>query len=414
MNLAYSIFVAVVWFLSTYFMIVFMLLLLTKKKSLFTSPEHSIGELPIVSIIVPAYNEEKTIADSIASLRKVDYPVDKLDIIIINDGSKDRTSEAVRFCLKTDDPIRFIDNKVNKGKAACLNQGIQLSKGEFVATMDSDSEVAEDVFRKTIPYFKNRKVGAVTVSVEVKNPRNLLEKMVDIEYIVGLSLSLKALSFLNAVHVTPGPFSIYRKSMLDKIGYFDTENITEDLEIAYRIQKGGYVIENCTTTKVRTVIPSTMKGLYVQRKRWYTGGLMTLSKHRDIIFNSSYGMFGITVPYTFLLTMLGLGLFGYSIFLVIKNIVKSLSFYSLTDFNFFSHLFPLDIDPLMMSSLTFFGTISVMFTIVGAIACLKISGKAMREKMVGIMGFTFMFFFYQVFWASSIYNVLLGRKVRWR
>jgi hypothetical protein len=90
------------------------------------------------------------------------------------------------------------------------------------------------------------------------------------------------------------------------------------------------------------------------------------------------------------------------------------SLYSLTNFNFFSHIFPLELDPLLMSSLTFFGIISMMFTVLGAIACLRISRKVLLEKLIGLIGFTFLFFLYQVFWAASIFNVVLGRKVRWR
>jgi cellulose synthase/poly-beta-1,6-N-acetylglucosamine synthase-like glycosyltransferase len=415
MNIAYSLMVTFVWFLSTYFMVVFLLILVSQKRKIFTEPYMSKScELPAVSIIVPAYNEESTIAHSIASLRKIDYPAKKLEIIIVSDGSKDRTSKIVRENLKKDDNIIFLDNRQNKGKAACLNQAILLSKGEFVACMDADSEVATDILIKTLPYFQDRKVGAVTVSVEVKDPKNLLEKIIDIEYIIGLSLSLKALSFINAVHVTPGPFSIYRRTAIEKVGLFDITSITEDLEIAYRIQKHRFRIENCTTTKVRTVIPRTLKSLYVQRKRWYSGALLTLMKHKEMIFNSRMGLFSIVMPYTFLLTIMGFFLFGYSIFLLFKNMLSWISLYSLTNFNFFSHLFHPELDLLNISSLSFFGIISLCFTVFGAIFCLRLTNKEIKQKFTGLVGFMLLFFLYQIFWASSYYSVIFKRRLKWR
>ncbi|MCX6709829.1 MAG: glycosyltransferase family 2 protein [Candidatus Woesearchaeota archaeon] len=371
MNIAYLIFVMTVWFLSTYFMVVLFLVLLTRKNELYSSPKlESKNALPKVSIIVPAYNEGKKIFDSLSSLKKIDYPKKLLEIIIVNDGSKDNTSSVVRKNLSRE--------------------------------------------IKMLPFFNDSKVGAVTVSVEVKNPKNFLEKIIEIEYVIGLSLSLKALSFFNAVHVTPGPFSMYLASALKKIGLFDEKSITEDLEIAYRLQKGHYKIENCTTTRVRTVIPNTLKSLYIQRKRWYSGSLMTIFQHRDVIFDSKIGAFAFVTPYNYVLISLGLSLFFYSAYLLLKNIAKTISFFSLTNFNFFSHLNLKYFDILSINSLTFFGLTSFLITVIGAIICLRLAKKDLRKKAVGMAGYIFLFFLYQVFWASSFYSVLFGRKVKWR
>src|SRR3989338_5489127 len=245
MMLGYSILVHIVWFLSTYFIIVFLLTLLKNKGNLYKSPKFGKNdELPKASIVISAYNEEKKIAESIESLKGIDYPKELYEVIIVNDGSKDKTRDvAIKYADGKN--IIFIDNVENKGKAACLNQGIKIAKGGYVACMDADSIVSKDILRKTIPYFNDSKTGAVTVSVEVKNANNFLQRIIQLEYLLGLSLFLKVFSSFNCVHVTPGPFSIYRKSMLENIGYFDKGNITEDLEIAYRIHKYGYKIRNC-------------------------------------------------------------------------------------------------------------------------------------------------------------------------
>ncbi len=410
MNIIYSILVVSVWFLSTYFIIVLILTLLSKRSSIYEHPLQQ-EELPKVSIVVSAYNEEKNIATCIKSFENTDYPREKLQLIIVNDGSTDKTVETIRKIIDGTEII-LIDNKINKGKAACLNEGIKKATGMFVACMDADSEITPNTIRKTIPYFKDRKIAAVTVTVEVKDPKNLIEQIIDIEYLIGLSMSLKALSFFDTIHVTPGPFSIYRKSVLDEIGGFDPKNITEDLEIAFRIQKCKYRIENCASAKVRTVTPNTLKKLYAQRKRWYSGALITMLQHNDIIFNRNLGFFGYAIPYMFLLIFAGLALFVYGLVLVIQNLFKFFSYYSLTNFNFLSHLKP-SFDLLSFSSLTLFGTTSFLFALISAVICIKLSKVGVRKRIFGIIGFFFLFLLYQIFWAASIYYVLFRRKVRW-
>jgi len=413
MNLIYSLIVSLVWFLSTYFNVVFLLALLSRKDELLKFPKlKGNQELPKVSIIVPAYNEESTIEQSIASLNKIDYPKDKLEIIIVNDGSRDNTGKIVNGLKGRS--ILFIDNKDNKGKAARLNQGIEESTGELIACMDADSEVQSDILKKTTPYFRNKKIGAVTVTVEVKDAKNFLQKIVAVEYAIGLSLFLKVLSYFSAVHVTPGPFSIYKKEVLEKIGRFDTKSIVEDLEIAYRLQKGGYRIACCIATKVRTITPETFKSLHKQRKRWYSGAIYTIIKHRNVVLNSKIGYFSYIVPYVFLLIFLGLFLFAFSVYLGVYHLIRSISFFSLTNFNFLSYMTLNKFDFLTLSTLSFFGITAIATTILSMYICMKLSSIKIKKNLAGVVGFPFIFFLYQIFWASSILAVILRKKVGWK
>ena len=197
MNIGYTILVYTVWFLSTYFIVVFLLALLKNKDKLYYSPNLDKNKkLPKVSIVISAYNEENKISDSIKSLRLLDYPKDLYEVIIVNDGSTDKTKDAIAKYADGKNII-FVDNKKNKGKAACLNQGISVAKGDYVACMDADSVVSKDILKKTIPYFKNDEIGAVTVSVEVKHVNNFLQKIIQLEYILGLSLLLRIFSSFN-------------------------------------------------------------------------------------------------------------------------------------------------------------------------------------------------------------------------
>jgi len=412
MDIGYALLVHVVWLLSTYFIIVFLLTLLKNRNQLYDSPalDHS-KELPKVSIIMSAYNEEETISDSIDSLNAIDYPKDKYEVIIVNDGSKDRTREVV-LGYADQSNIIFIDNAKNKGKAACLNQGLEIAKGNYVACVDADSMVSKDILKKTIPYFQDRNMGSVTVSVQVKHTNNFLQRVIQIEYMLGLSLFLKIFSSFNCVHVTPGPFSIYRKSLLDKIGYFDVDNITEDLEIAYRIHKSGYKIANCMDTYVRTIIPENLMSLYRQRKRWYSGALMTFWQHKDIMLRKKAGLFGFFVPFNYSLIFLGLGLFVFSLYLLASSVIRNISLYSFTNYNFFSNIL-WGFDPLRTSILSIFVLSSIVTTVILISFGIKVIRNNSRKKVSIYFGYFLLFFMYQFFWLTSFFLVLFRRKVRW-
>ena len=411
MNIYYGILVHVVWFLSTYFVIVFLLALLDNRKRLYQSPATESGWIKDkISIIVPAYNEEETIKDCIESLKKIDYPKELYEVMIVNDGSKDGTAEIAKEYAKGN--IILIDNEKNKGKAACLNQGIKNAKGKFIACMDADTIVPEDILKKTIPYFNDEKVGSVTVSVEVRYAKNFLQKIIQLEYVLGLSLFLKVLSFFNCVHVTPGPFSVYRKDLIERIGYFDVASITEDLEIAYRIHKSGYKIANCMTASVKTITPDNLNGLYIQRKRWYSGALITFWKHKDIVIKNKTGLFGYFIPYNFALIISGLGLFFFSLYLTFSNMAKNLSYYSLTNYNFFSNL-TFDVDILNISIFMFFGISGVVGMILLLTYGLKFS-KTAKKGLTSYFGYFMLFFLYQAFWMASLITVLFRRKLKWQ
>ena len=412
MNLSYTVLVYIVWFLSTYFIVVFLLTLIKNKSKLYNSPDlDKNNRLPKVSIVISAYNEQGKISDTIESLKSIDYPKELYEMIIVNDGSKDKTRDIIaRYEDKKN--IIFIDNKKNKGKAACLNQGIAIAKGAYVACMDADSVVPKNILKKTVPYFDDKDIGAVTVSVEVKHVNNFLQKIIQLEYILGLSLFLKVFSYLNCIHVTPGPFSIYRKDLVDKIGGFDVNNITEDLEIAYRIHKSGYRIANCMDTSVKTITPDNFKSLYRQRRRWYTGALKTLWQHKDILLRKKTGFFGYFIPFNYSLIIFGLGLFLLSLYLSFSNIIKNLSLYSLTNYNFFSNL-SWDFDVLRISIFAIFGIFGIVGTIILVTFGLDITKNHSKKRVSIYFGYFLLFFLYQFFWLSSFFLVLFKRKVRW-
>ena len=201
---------------------------------------------------------------------------------------------------------------------------------------------------------------------------------------------------------------------MEEINYFDENNITEDLEIAYRIHKAGYKIKSCIDTKVKTIIPKSFKSLYVQRKRWYTGALKTFFQHKDMYFRKKYGYFGYFIPYHFLLITLGLILFLYTSYLGTSTFIENVWYYRYTNFNFFEHIFDTEFDLLTLSSVrflvftAFLGVILIMFV---GLRTLKIKYKTNK---IGILIYPFIYLFYQIFWLVSYITVLMKRSIKWR
>jgi cellulose synthase/poly-beta-1,6-N-acetylglucosamine synthase-like glycosyltransferase len=127
--------------------------------------------------------------------------------------------------------------------------------------------------------------------MKVNNPQNLIQRMQWLEYLVGI-FTRSLMGHINAIHVTPGPLSVYRTEILRDVGAFDEKSLVEDQEICFRMQKNHWNVKHSRKGEVHTVAPATLKELYSQRKRWYRGGIQNLVKYRDMIFNTEYGEFG--------------------------------------------------------------------------------------------------------------------------
>ncbi|MFW5879638.1 MAG: glycosyltransferase [bacterium] len=400
-----------VWFLATYYTVFFLLYLISHKNNIFENRTCNRKTNPKISIIVPAFNEEDSIAETIQSLKEITYK--NLEVLIISDGSTDNTSRIVSKEILDDSRFKFIDNQKNQGKATVLNQGIKLVKGKFVACMDADSVVENDIIEKILPYFSDQDVGAVTISVDVNKPKTFLHRIVALEFALGLSLFLKIFSFLDCIFVTPGPFSMYRKTALREIGGFNPENITEDHEIAFRLHKYGYKIRNCIEAKVHTTLPETFKGIYVQRRRWYSGAIQTFFQHRNMLGKKKYGFFAYFIPYNFFLIGMGLFLFTFSTILFLNKNIKELLLYRYTGFNFFENL-SLNIDILGYGRVNILGVSLLMATILLMLIGIIFTKRKFSEHKLGMLGYPFLFFLYQIYWGGALLAIVKGRRIKWR
>ncbi len=291
------IFMAGFFFFITIWMIFVVIFITAPDARILTDPKPR--RFPTLTVLIPAHNEEKAIAKSIGAVKSMKYPR-PFEIIVLNDGSTDRTGEIAGGI----EGVRVLTFDRKMGKARSLNKGIGIATGELVATIDADTYPSRDALLKMVGHFGDPKVGAVVTLVTVKNPSNLLQKIQYIEYYMAFGFWHKALSIVDGLHVTPGPMSIYRKSALLEAGKFDEENLTEDMEIAFALKKAGYGIECSVNTRVETDVPDTLSGYLRQRLRWYRGAIYNLLvKHRDMVFNRSYGTFGMLVVPQMVATM---------------------------------------------------------------------------------------------------------------
>ena len=257
---------------------------------------------PLVSVIIPSYNTRHTIFECIRACKAMDYP-GQFEIVVVDDGSTDGSEEA----LSKTEGIRLLRNEKNRGKAAALNFAISQARGEIVACIDSDTYPKKDVLEKAVKHFyEDEKVASVVVFVCVNNPRSLLQRIQEIEYWISFGFFFRTIASIDGLYVTPGPTAFYRKGILEKLGGFDEQNLTEDMEIALRMQKRGYKIRACHETMVLTEVPGSLHKLFRQRLRWYRGGVMNVLKYIDLFFNPKYGDFGLFI----LPTTLGSGFFA--------------------------------------------------------------------------------------------------------
>lgn len=291
-----------------YFLFLFLLLYFNNRKDIFYSPT---TKKYSISVLVPAWNEEKTIKNTIESIFEIDYPIQ--EVIILNNGSTDKTKEIVEELLSKYPKLKLINEK-NTGKANSLNKGIKMAKGELVVVVDADSYPDKDSFTKLVGFFDDEKVGAATCVIVPRNRKKFIEKMQVIEYNV-IAFTRKLLDYVDAIYVTPGPLAMYRKSALEEIGGFDTKNMTEDIEITWHLIHVGYKRKMCLSTNATTIVPDNLKAWYRQRRRWNVGGLQCISKYKKEFLKK--GMLGVFVLplfiFQFFLGVLGLGVFLYLI-----------------------------------------------------------------------------------------------------
>jgi len=411
----------VIWliYLVSLFYAVFWLLVFLEK-GLGVESKNNISSYPNVSIAIPAYNEENTILKTLTSVINLNYPKNKMEIFVINDGSIDDTERIVKNFIDNNKNLNVnLINQENCGKGAALNVALKNAKGDLFICLDADSVVDRNALMDIIPEFVDEDVGAVLPMMRVNNPKRLIEKLQWFEYL--LSFFYRRLTGqLNCIHVTPGPFGSYRRKVLLDLGGFDTNNLTEDLEIALRLQKNNYKIVQSTSSFVHTVAPATFVSFYKQRRRWYKGILFNLLfKHRDFLFNKKYGDLGmiqlpVIVLSGFLTLLLSFILLQNAIVPFFSRIISLSSIHFDYGFLFREFINNFTFLDISLMNLVLFGT---LFSL--AVFVFFLSHKYTKEKPLKFGIFTLIpyiiiypLMLYLV-WVGVFFELLFGINGRW-
>jgi cellulose synthase/poly-beta-1,6-N-acetylglucosamine synthase-like glycosyltransferase/peptidoglycan/xylan/chitin deacetylase (PgdA/CDA1 family)/spore germination protein YaaH len=244
---------------------------------------------PFVSIIVPAHNEEKVIAQTIDSL--LDSTYTRFEIVVVDDGSSDLTGEVVRVRYAGEARVRLFA-KENGGKAEAMNYGLRHARGEIIVTLDADTVFQPDTVGSLARRFMDPKVGAVAGNAKVGNRVNLITRWQALEYITSQNLDRRAFAALNCITVVPGAVGAWRRELLERAGGFASDTLAEDQDLTLKARRMGYEIAYEENAVAWTEAPDTLKGLAKQRFRWSFGTLQCMWKHRDALFRNRYGALG--------------------------------------------------------------------------------------------------------------------------
>lgn len=241
-----------------------------------------------VSVIIPAFNEEKVIAQTVATMLASDYP-GPLEILVIDDGSSDGTSAAVEAIQ--DPRVRLI-RQANAGKAHALQRGVERATGDIIVFGDADTQFDKCAIRELVSAFTDERIGAVSGQARVGNLRAFLARCQELEYVCNFNLDRRAYAAWNCITVVPGAISAIRRSAIEAAGGFSYETLAEDTDLTLAIHRTGYRVEYAPAALAYTEAPETMLQLARQRFRWAFGTLQCVWKHRDLIFNPRFKALG--------------------------------------------------------------------------------------------------------------------------
>lgn len=304
-----EILVYIVSFVSLFLAIFWISVLFFEDKKIDKNPPES-NYFPTITMLIPAYNEAETIGGTLKSLLAMDYPKDKLDIIVVANNCIDNTADEVRKVES--DKIKLIEisfdkSKIINCKAHAQNLALPHAKGELVTVMDADAIVQENALKLIVPIFQDENIGLVASSVKIKDPKSILEKLQWFEFLSATFIRRLMASF-SVLFMTSGAFNVYRKSALELVGGFDNTTLTEDLDIALHLLQNFKKVQSNLDAVIHVRGMKTLKSFHAQRVRWNRGFFAAMLKYRNMIFNKKYGFLGqFMIPIFFAVPIMLIG-----------------------------------------------------------------------------------------------------------
>ncbi len=395
-------------FVGIYMLSLFAFIYFPNRKRMFEFPK---GRYEHVSVVMPCYNEGAHIGRAIESILKLNYPKEMIELIVVDDKSTDNSVDVIQKYVKKYKNVKLIVNQRNSGKAAePTNIGIKAAKYDYIAVTDADSEPERDALKKMLGFLQEEeKVAAVTCAVLSKKPETFIQKLQAVEYVV-ISFNRKLLDLVEGVYVTPGPFALYRKRALLEVGLFDTENMTQDIEIVWRLLSNGYKARMCLGARVYSETPRKFRQWWRQRVRWNIGGTQTLLKYKSMLFRK--GMLGAFIIPFFSISLF-LGVFGLGIFTYLTTRRFLVSYLS-TKYGLYasSTLLRLQDVTFAPSILNFFGgalfILGIGFTIIGLTVMSE--EHASNKKVFNILFYIIVYLaIYPFIMINGLYKLSTGR-----
>lgn len=364
-----------------------------KKRTL--SPKNE-SKLPKVSILVPVKNEEKVVGRLLGALLNLDYPQHKMEIIIVNDGSTDKTVEICEeYATLYSDQIKLLHRSASDGKPSALNYGLKHAEGEIVATFDADNVPEPDVLLKAVKFFDDPLTAAVQGTIcSINADENRLTKFLSYEEAVRYRVYLQGKDVLKLFVHLAGTCQFIRRSALDEVGGWNKESMTEDIEISAKLAQRGYSIRYVSDLQSWQENPVNVTQLVNQRARWYRGCLETALRYGRLLRKPSWRSIDaeitLTAPCTLTLSFVG--------FLM----------------GLFTSLIPVPYDPVF----TFLAQLSTLFFI----AVLLIVGFALiyvtkprRIRNLVWLPFIYAYWVVQTFIGSyALFQVVFRRPRKWK
>jgi cellulose synthase/poly-beta-1,6-N-acetylglucosamine synthase-like glycosyltransferase len=277
-------------------------------------------KLPTFSIIVPVKNEEKVIGRLLDALAKLNYPADKKEIIVVEDGSTDTTSDICAACAE--DPntnLRVLHKPFSNGKPSALNYGIERARGEIIGVFDADSLPAEDSLLNVCKYFEDPNVTAVQGrTLSINSEQNMLTKFLSYEEAVYCEAYMRGKDALGLFVHLRGSCQFIKRNVLEELKGFDEDMLTEDMEISARLTERGSLIRYAPDVRSWQESPADLKQLLRQRTRWFRGTMEVAFKYGKLMakrskksFDAEATLFG---PFVLILSLITYFAAFYSVF----------------------------------------------------------------------------------------------------
>ena len=415
MNPLVNIIIWSVYVISLFFAIFWFLVFIDKGVP--AEARKKLKSLPKVSIAIPVYNREKSVALTIDSALSLNYPKEKLEIIVVNHGSSDKSREIIeKYREKV--KIVSISRKAGERKGRPMNIALNMASGEFFVCLDADSVATKNALIEMLPHFEDKSVGCVLPSMKVYSPKNFWHKMQRAEYLVNMFYK-RLMGHINCIHVAPGPFSVFRTDVLRKIGGYDETNLTEDLELTYNLQKNHYRIIQLLDTEVFTIAPNTFKEIYEQRNRWFKGALINTIKYKEMIFNKKYGDFGfVQLPTVIISGFLAIALLLTTVYYALKPHIQFLYDMRFINFDFWTIIRNISIN-FNIFDINYALVLSGIITFTISLIVLVKSHQHNREKALrfGFIPLAAFFMYYYVImgfaWLGVAIDFITGKHRTW-